>query len=607
MTKEIKVLLIFVLIIILPTSLVNASDVFAPLPGDLCAWGNNNFGQLGDSTTMPRWKPVQVHEITSVIAFSGGYSHSLAIRASDSTVWAWGWNERGQLGNGITNPAFLPCEPGSVLISGGFTAVEAGGQGDDFSLALHSNGTVWAWGYNGYGQFGNYTTNDDSVPCSTHVENVIAISAGDRYSLALKSDSTVWGWGYNSQGQLGDKSVNQRLEPVQTKGPGGAGYLTGVTAIATGMHHSLALKDDGTVWGWGNNSYGQLGEDKGCGNMSTTPCSTWISDVIAIDAGAYHSIALKSDGTVWSWGYNAFGQMGNNTVDGTNYVPCSTWIENVTAIAAGCRSMHSLAIESGAKAGEIVWAWGLNNGGQLGDNKLSGGYSLVPVQTNDFVDATAIAAGGEYSIAVGVIPPLAVELLSFDATGEEWCVNVSWVTAAEWDNARWIISRSTDRDTGYTEIVSVLPKGCNSNYSHLDTLVIPQTTYYYKLGDVGIDGKTTWHGPVSATPYSKRYYLSLSQSYPNPFNTLTTIKFEVPGKRIGYISQHSKPIPVFLRIYDIAARTVKTLVRDSLLPGSHIVEWDGKDSKGDKVPPGIYFSYLEVNRTTKVKKLILIK
>ena len=172
------------------------------------------------------------------------------------------------------------------------------------TVALKSNGTVWAWGANSNGQLGNNSTTDSHVPVQvTGLTGVTAVAEGNGNTVALKSDGTVWAWGANSNGQLGNNSTTDSHVPVQVTG------LTGiVTAVAAGYSDTLALKSDGTVWAWGSNSHGQLG------NNSTTDSHvpvqvTGLTGVTAVAEGyATTTVALKSDGTVWAWGYNSEGE-----------------------------------------------------------------------------------------------------------------------------------------------------------------------------------------------------------------------------------------------------------------------------------------------------------
>ena len=325
--------------------------------GTVWAWGDNSYGQLGDGTHDYRYTPVPVSGLSNVIAIAAGAYHSLAVTA-DGSVWAWGNNGSGQLGNGSYNDSNTP-----VQVSG-LTGVVAIAAGYYHSLALKSDGSVWAWGYNSYYQLGDgtYTTRYTPVqvkgPGGTGtLGGVVAIAAGTYHSLALKSDGSVWAWGYNSSGQLGNGTTNYSFTPVQVSGPGGTGTLDGVVAIAAGYYHSLALKSDGTVWAWGNNSNGQLGE--GTATNYNTPVQVvgpggtgTLTGVVAIAAGDANSLALESDGTVWAWGWNYYGQLGDGTYT-TRYNPVQVLgprgtgtLGNVVAIAAGY--YHSLAVRQPA-------------------------------------------------------------------------------------------------------------------------------------------------------------------------------------------------------------------------------------------------------------------
>jgi alpha-tubulin suppressor-like RCC1 family protein len=271
--------------------------------------------------------------LTNVVSVAGGEQHSLALK-SDGTVWAWGLNFTGQVGDGSGIERLSPVQ---VTALSGMTRIAAGAF---HSLAIKSDGTVWAWGDNGSGQLGDgtQTTKFSPVQVSTAsgLTNVIAVAAGAGYSLALKSDGTVWAWGRNSSGQLGDGTSTMRLTPIQVSG------LTLITAIASGQDHSLARKSDGTVWAWGFNGSGQLGD--GTFNPTLNPAQVGgLSGISAIAAGGSHSLALKSsDGSVWGWGRNTEGQVGNGG-GGNQLVPAqATGLTGVRAIAGG--GYHSLAI-----------------------------------------------------------------------------------------------------------------------------------------------------------------------------------------------------------------------------------------------------------------------
>ncbi|NNB89617.1 hypothetical protein HJC10_27670 [Corallococcus exiguus] len=246
------------------------------------------------------------------------------------------------------------------------------GAGRLHSLGLQADGAVWAWGRNRYGQLGNNTTTDRLAPVKvTGLTGVVVdIAAGNEHSLAVKSDGAVWTWGSNGLGQLGD-GLSSNWPPRTT--PGLVPGLGDVTSVAAGNSHGVALKTDGTVWAWGDNYRGQLGD--GSGSMGRSPVQALgFTGGTAISAGSAHTIALQSDGTVWAWGYNGNGQLGDGFTDDQLAPAQVPGIIDATAIAAG--TYHSFA----RRASGAVWAWGLNGEGQLGTGNA--GYRVVPYQVS---------------------------------------------------------------------------------------------------------------------------------------------------------------------------------------------------------------------------------
>lgn len=233
------------------------APVSATLTGMPWAWGWNGSGQIGNATTTQQNSPVRVSNLTGITTVTAGDSHSLAIQ-DDGALWSWGENFDGQLGIGTSGTGTNKSVPTQVTALSGVIAIAGGGF---HSLAVKSDGTVWAWGWNVYGQLGNNSTVSSSTPVQVSgLSSVTGVAAGRRHSFALKSDGTVWAWGDNSDGQLGDgTSANQKTIPVQVVGAGGAGFLTSVRAIAAGDFYGIVAKTDGTVWTWGANGLGQLG------------------------------------------------------------------------------------------------------------------------------------------------------------------------------------------------------------------------------------------------------------------------------------------------------------------------------------------------------------
>jgi hypothetical protein len=335
--------------------------------------GNGTFAQ--SNTPVQVLGPGGVGHLSGVTSIAGVGFHSLALK-SDGTVWAWGANDYGELGNGTFAQSNTPVQvlgPGGVGFLTGVTAIAGGGF---HSLALKSDGTVWAWGDDFYGQLGNGTNRTDlpygiATPVQVlgsggvgYITGVTAIAGGFFHSLALKSDGTVGAWGADFAGQLGNGTYTTTppygiATPVQVLGSGGVGYITGVTAIAGGFYHNLALKNDGTVWTWGLNGNGQLGNTF---PNSNTPVQVvdpggvgYLTGVTAIAGGGFHSLALKSEGTVRAWGHDFAGQLGNGTYTTTPPYGIATpvqvlgpggvgYLTGMTAIAGG--AFHSLALKA---------------------------------------------------------------------------------------------------------------------------------------------------------------------------------------------------------------------------------------------------------------------
>ncbi len=338
------------------------------------SWGLNTNGQLGDNSTTIRRLPVQVPGLAAIAKVAAGASHSLAL-TNNGTLRTWGLNTSGQLGNGNTTQSLLPL---SLASPTGITAIAAG---DNHSLALKSDGTIWVWGLNANGQLGDgLTANRTSAFQLTSLSNATAVAAGNSHSLALKSDGTVWAWGLNTNGRLGDNSTTQRLAPVQVKGVGGTGNLTGITAIAAAGGHSLALKTDGTLYAWGLNANGQLGDNsttqrltpvqvKGPGGVGN------LTGVTAIGAGEAYSLAILSDGTARAWGLNTDAQLGNGNLTQSTTPLTITGLTSASRVAAG--DTHALAL----RLDQTLRAWGNNTNGALGSPDLPASAAAISLKT----------------------------------------------------------------------------------------------------------------------------------------------------------------------------------------------------------------------------------
>jgi alpha-tubulin suppressor-like RCC1 family protein len=349
--------------------------------GTVWAWGSNGSGQLGHSAAKMSAVPVQVKDLTGVVAIAGGDWHGMAL---DSTgiVWSWGRNREGQLGDGTMNSSSMPARVKDLM---GVVAI-AGGCGH--GMALDSTGRVWTWGANDNGQLGDGTTNASSAPVQVkNLADVTAIAGGCTYSMALDSTGRVWAWGSNRIGDPGDGSTLRGSVPAQVKD------LTGVVAIAGNHGHSMALDSTGRVWAWGSNWNGELGD--GTTNDSPTPVQVKdLSGVVAIAGSCGHNMALDSTGRVWAWGLNGRGALGDGTTDNSSVPVQVKNLSGVVTIAGGCE--HSMALDSTGR----VWAWGSNLHGELGDSFTFGSSTPVLMSNNHLFRAVAITGGRGFSLAL---------------------------------------------------------------------------------------------------------------------------------------------------------------------------------------------------------------
>ena len=345
--------------------------------GTVWTWGKNHSGQLGYNIGQQKI-PKQVDKIDNIKVIASGSDHNLALK-SDGTLWSWGSNSYGQLGDGDSYYSDSK-DPKEVRNLGKVISVSGGYH----SLALKEDGTVWAWGYNYYGQLGDGTnTNRDKPIQVEELSNIIAIAAGYYHSLAVKSDGTVWAWGRNDYGQLGNGSYVESNIPVKVND------LDDIIDVAGGVFSSMALKSDGTVCGWGDNRFGQLG-DGTYTNRTIPVLVSELNNVSSIACGGYHSIALKDDNAIWAWGYNYYGQLGDGTTSNKNTPNKVVDLNKIIAIKAG--TIHTIAL----KTDGTVWTWGYNGDGQLGNGESGTGdldsplRETVPVQVDiNLYDSTS--------------------------------------------------------------------------------------------------------------------------------------------------------------------------------------------------------------------------
>ena len=322
--------------------------------GTLWSWGDNRDGQLGNETRIDRNTPTQ--EITGATNWSvlaAGEYHTVACK-SDGTLWSWGRNTYGQLGNGTKTDSNIPIQ--EITGATNWSAISAGHY---YTIARKSDGTLWSWGDNRDGQLGNGTRIDRNTPTQeiTGATNWSAITAGHGHTAAIKSDGTLWSWGWNGHAALGDGTRIDRSIPTQE-----VTSATNWSAISAGFFHTVARKSDGTLWSWGDNRDGQLGNETRIDRNTPTQEITGATNWSVLAAGEYHTVACKSDGTLWSWGRNTYGQIGDGTIINRN-IPIQevTGATNWNVLAAG--EYHTIA----RKSDGTLWGWGGNAYGQIGD------------------------------------------------------------------------------------------------------------------------------------------------------------------------------------------------------------------------------------------------
>jgi alpha-tubulin suppressor-like RCC1 family protein len=346
------------------------------LPRGLYAWGNNFNGPLGDDTTISKSSPVQIGSLTTWAQVSaGGDLGTMSAIKTTGTLWSWGRNNNGNLGQNDTVNRSSPVQVGALTnwsqVSVGFDTV----------ASVKTDGTVWAWGYNTGGQIGDNTTVAKSSPVQIGaLTNWAQVSVGGNHCSAVKTDGTLWGWGAGSFGKIGDNTTTYRSSPVQV------GALTSWLQVSAGGNHTSAVKTNGTMWSWGLGNAGRLGDGTVINKSSPVQIGA-LTNWAQVAAGGNDGGAVKTSGSLWGWGENIDGTIGDNTT-----VAKSSPVQ-VGALTDWAQvSKGSSRVSAAVKTNGTLWTWGAGDGGALGTGTLNIPASS-PVQVGALTNWFSVSCG----------------------------------------------------------------------------------------------------------------------------------------------------------------------------------------------------------------------
>jgi len=379
----------------------NISAVVLP-DGSLWTWGSNQRGLVGDGTNIDRHNPIMIME--DAVSVSVSQWRAFAIK-SDGSLWGWGHNSGGMIlgdGTGINRNRPVWIMDDVVYVSAGH----------NHTMAIKSDGSLWGWGANFWGTVGDGTQIDRRTP--VHImDDVVYVSAGHNHTMAIKSDGSLWGWGNNAIWQIGDGTPTHRHSPVRV--------MDDVAFVTAGEDFTLAIKTDSSLWAWGENRNHQLGD--GTSSHRQRPVRI-MDDVVFVTTGLFNTMVIKTDGSLWAWGDNHFGLFGDGSIGG-NPRNSTKIMDDVIAVSVG-RSSHALAIRSNGS----LWGWGNNGSGQLGigvNNSVPAFRPLIIMGEGTFLPPTNTVTGisinqDDFNMLVGEVIYLTATITPYNATN----TNIIW-------------------------------------------------------------------------------------------------------------------------------------------------------------------------------------
>jgi len=465
--------------------------------GAMKCWGFNGSGQLGDSSTTQSLIPTQVTGLTSgVTAITGGSGHTCAL-LSTGAVKCWGFNAYGGIGDNTNTNRSTPTQV--TGLTSGVTAITAGFQ---FSCALLSTGAAKCWGANGY-RLGDNTTTDRWTPTQVDglTSGVTAITAGNYHACALLSTGAAKCWGDNRLFALGDNTTTNRSTPTQVDG-----LTSGVTAITAGGMHTCALLSSGAVKCWGYNLGGRVGDNTSVNRSTPTQVNGLTSGVTAITAGNEHTCALLSTGAVKCWGQNDYGQLGDNsTTHRWTPTQVSGLTSGVTAIRAG--GAHTCALLSTG----ALKCWGYNGDGRLGDNSTTN--RLIPTQVNSFTSGVGPTTT---TTTTTTAPPTTTVAPTTTTTTTAPATTTSTSTTVATTTTTMPASSSTSTSTTPVAAATTAPPASSPTSSSIETFI---TAPAGTSGGSTDQTSTTTSSPSGSSPSPSPATTSVTAALPTTTST----------------------------------------------------------------------------------------